>query len=103
MTHAPPPVSIAFGAAVRCECNPYAMRLARRTNAREASMRAIRRALRFSRAAQSLVSLVPSLALTACATAVPQAEIDEYYLRCVQGADPATMQAAYCGVAIDSG
>lgn len=66
-------------------------------------MRAIRRALRFSRAAQSLVSLLPSLALTACATAVPQAEIDEYYQRCVQGADPATMQAAYCGVAIDSG
>jgi hypothetical protein len=44
-----------------------------------------------------------TLALTACATAVPQAEVDEYYQRCVGGADRGTMQAAYCGVAIDSG
>lgn len=44
-----------------------------------------------------------SLVLGACATAVPQAQIDDYYARCVGPGDGAAMQASYCGVAIDSG
>lgn len=43
------------------------------------------------------------LALGACATAVPQAQIDDYYERCIGPGDGATMQASYCSVAIDSG
>lgn len=62
------------------------------------------RSMRCNRAEHApWLAMLAALALGACATAVPQAEIDDYYQRCVSGTVGGTMQAAYCGVAIDSG
>jgi len=55
------------------------------------------------RVMSALAAALLGLLLGACATAVPQATIDDYYERCVGSGDGATMQASYCGVVIDSG